>query len=597
MTSKETQHEYFSTLLKEMSKKIESFNPENKSFSILLKDGSKKSLPKFFAEIKEGLLEVDLTDYAALLPRFKSQGVFKDFFEEYCESGGLIEGSDEEKREQVYPHLKLYMDQESKEGDLFTVDKETSKLSPISGKVYVSKNGYPPKFYNQLAVAVSKRYEPRKPLGEYKELINGRDILALNVYNPPEWVDLVPTVKISKEPPELLSKLVNHLFPLKVEREFFYSWLYYSLYKRAYTFLVLCGAPGIGKNILKKIIRALHGFDNSVDGKKSTFSERFNSQVRDCTLLWFDELKYDAEMENAMKEIQNDTMSVEGKSIDATRSTRIHCSMVIVNNKPRDNYIDFEARKFVPLQMNRERLEVSMKPAEISRLVHKVEDHTNDKYDNNFLAEIGEWLKQYGKSDKWPTLEYRGPMFYKLAHTSMTRWQKKTIQLIIEFMDRRPGKVEFDEEKGFRWSTMLKVEEARKAGKGTQFPAHSSVEAFLESFKDGYGRECFETTTHDSKMNIDEDFWVKCIVDEIKIFNKQDLKTRSAEVISGEENNVGRSEEGKRQESPNSSKTKERKNGPLEEKEERRRSLSNRRTGNRRLGQQDVKEESIKDLL
>src|SRR5690606_21243232 len=111
------------------------------------------------------------------------------------------------------------------------------------------------------------------------------------------------------------------------------SWLYHSMFKRSFVYLILCGAPGTGKNRLKLVLRALHGHINTIDGKRSTLIERFNSQLADSTLAWFDELHYNMEMENTMKELQNDSISIERKGIDATRSTSIHASLIISNNK------------------------------------------------------------------------------------------------------------------------------------------------------------------------------------------------------------------------------------------------------------------------
>lgn len=586
----------FDNLLKELKIKIEYYDPEKKRLPLKIKSRNPESIKSFHDRVVPmWVASPNIAEYSKLGPYFKNAEHFVELIEPYCEDTGLTL-TVESHRENSFPDLQLYIDQESKEGDLFTAYKDTKEVAPVSGKVFANSNGLPPKVYYQLAKPVAKRYEPRKPLGEYIELSKGKDINAFNTYIPPEWTEVVSEVVVTKDPPELFKQLVEHLFPLREEQEFFYSWLYYSMYKRAYTFLILCGDPGVGKNVLKKVIRALHGFENVVDGKKSTFSDRFNKQLQNCTMLWFDELRYNEENENAMKEVQNDTMSIEGKGVDATRSTRIHASMVIVNNKPRDNYIDFQARKFVPLQLRKERLEETMKPADISRLVHKVEDPTSKTFDNKFIAEIAQWIKLKGKSPKWPTLEYHGPMFYKLAHTSMTRWQKKTVQLIIEFMDRCPGKVDFDEKKGMRWSTILKVEDSRKAGKGLTFPSHSSVEAFLESFRDGYGRECFETTPHDGKMNIDEDFWVKCVVDEIKIFNKQDLQTRKTgdKDVKKESKDLGRGEKSKR-EVP--AKPKEGKNKPEFKKDQRRKALLNRGSSRGNGRRNPPRKESVEDLL
>lgn len=590
-------HSAFDKLLKELKLEIEFFDPEKKRLPLKLKGRSAESVKALHTNISsKWILSPNIIQYAPLAPYLQEPESLFGLLEDYCDEKGLLYGGAELEQNEVYPDLELYMDQESKDGDLFTAYKDNMRLAPVSGKAFVSQKGWPPKSYNQIAKPVARRYEPRKPLGEYSEVDGGKTIKAFNTYIPPRWKDVIDDVEVSKEPPELFKKLIEHLVPLKEEREFLYSWLHFSLYKRAYTFLVLCGSPGIGKNIFKKIARALHGFENTVDGKKSTFSDRFNKQLQNCTLLWFDELRYNEDNENAMKEVQNDTIAIEGKGVDATRSTRIHASMVIVNNKPRDNYIDFESRKFVPLQLNRDRLEVSMKPAEISKLVNKIEDPASPTFDLEYIAEIAEWIKKYGKSQKWPTLEYHGPMFYKLAHTSMTRWQKKTVQLIIEFMDRCPGKVDLDEEKGMRWSTILKVEDSRKAGKGLTFPSHSSVEAFLESFRDGYGRECFETTPHDGKMNIDEDFWVKCIVDEIKIFNKQDLKTRKTgdSDVKKTPEELGRGKESKREVA---TKQKERKNKPDGKKELRRKALLNGSSSRGNGRRHTPRKESVEDLL
>src|SRR5690606_14664466 len=139
----------------------------------------------------------------------------------------------------------------------------------------------------------------------------------------------------------------------------------------------------------------------------------------ESTLAWVDELRYDDEMENTMKELQNDSISIERKGIDTTRATKIHASIVISNNKPRANYIAFDARKFVALKIAGHRLEESMSLEEIDLLTRKVEDEKSEHFDSKFLAQIAKWIKRRGASKKWRNLEYKGPMFWTLAHTSM----------------------------------------------------------------------------------------------------------------------------------------------------------------------------------
>lgn len=381
-------------------------------------------------------------------------------------------------------------------------------VSIVSGSVYVKTAQIDEPTAHRVARKVFPQYLPRNKAG----IANQKDEQGVeqeffNTYVPPAWTRIDGYEDLPDELPETFSKLVKHLFPIKEEREYFFSWLWHSLFKRSFVYLVLCGAPGTGKNRLKLILRALHGHSNTIDGKRSTLIERFNSQLADSTLAWFDELKYDIEMENMMKELQNDSISIERKGIDATRSTRIYASLIISNNKPRDNYIAFDARKFAPLQVSDSRLETSMTVKEITRMTEKVEDWSNPKYDLEYIAQIGKWIKKHGRSEKWPQLEYKGPMFWMLAHTSMSRWQKKAATLVLEATKSPPGRAARDEEKGFLWSSIYELSQRKHGEKSLQFPDFSSVKHFFDIFRDAEGKTAFKTSiVRNSLMG---DFWVK----------------------------------------------------------------------------------------
>lgn len=361
-------------------------------------------------------------------------------------------------------------------------------------------------------------YVPRGPRGVYEIENEGKVETVFNVYTPPPWTRYEGWDKLPDKLPLEFKKLVEHLFPIEVEREYFFAWFHDSLFKRALTFLILCGAPGTGKNRLKLVMRAVHGHVNTVDGKKSTLTERFNSQLVEATLGWFDELHYDYDMENTMKELQNDSISIERKGVDATRATRVHSSIVISNNKARDNYIAFDARKFAPLIITGKRLEQSMTPEEIDTLTQKVEDQKSETFDIAFVAQIAKWIQKHGRrSRKWPHLEYRGPMFWALAHTSMTRWQKRAAQMILE-PDSKALRAWADPKKGLLWSA-VSAREARKHGERiSQLTDYTTVRAFFEVFRDKHGRKAFETTP---SGNIMGDFHVR------QIFKNTELITEA----------------------------------------------------------------------
>lgn len=450
------------------------------------------------------------------------EGAVEEMLVEHAQSKGVLRGV--KVAIPIPPDMEgvtLNMNLAAKgKDDRFFLTHEDETVARVSGETYLLVHQLGPLEAAAAARKVIPDYMPRGKAGVTEMDNDGKKETIFNVYTPPSWKKYPNPKKLPDVLPPLFSKLVNHLFPLEVEREYFYSWLHDSLFKRSFVFLILCSSPGTGKNRLKLVMRALHGHVNTTDGKKSTLVERFNSQLSESTLAWFDELHYDAEMENTMKELQNDSISIERKGVDATRATRIHSSIVISNNKPRDNYIAFDARKFVPLVMTGRRLEVAMTPDEIDELTKKVEDPKAETFDTEFLAQIARWVRRRGRSKKWPTLEYRGPMYWSLAHTSMTRWQKKAVMMVLGADGNQ--KAGYDPGKGaFLWS-MVQSRTERKNGERTlQFPDFTSIKAFFEVFRDSKGRKAFETEA--VPKNILGDFYVKPLFKQVEIVTEASI--------------------------------------------------------------------------
>ena len=451
-----------------------------------------------------------------------------DMLKEYTEETGTLVSSDTEivipEELQEYT-LNANIIAKKGEDDFFLTTKDEF-MSRITGKYYINRCCIPPPEAYRRARAVIPEYRPRHRAGVFEEENSQtkEKEKIFNSYIPPDWVlwgkeNRMEWSRLPSRPPTLFLKLIQHLIPDPEERKYFYAWLYASLTVRSYVYLVLCGAPGAGKNRLKLVLRALHGRDNTNDGKKSTLDNRFNSQLSTGTLTWFDELHYTLEMENVMKEIQNDYISVERKGVDATRSSTIHSSMVISNNKPRDNYIAFDARKFAPLDLGKKDLRHSMTEKEIDTLSRKVEMGKPD-FDIKFVAQIAKWILSIGQKNlkKYPTLEYRGPMFWTLAHTSMTRWQKKAITTLV---DKKTGnRVGWDiNENAHLWSKVEEKITKRSGENSMMFPDYSSVKAFFDIFRDGSGQKAFDTGLVPGS-NILGDFWIYPLVDHVDIITE-----------------------------------------------------------------------------
>ena len=417
----------------------------------------------------------------------------------------------------------------------FLTDKNEI-VSRTSGSSYIKVLGIKEQQAVDVARKVIPEYRPRGSRGVTKSINTyGQEEDILNTYIPPAWMNYASQVKVKDSLPKSFEKLVNHLFPLEIEREYLFSWIWHSLFRRSFVYLVLCGPPGTGKNRLKLILRALHGHENTIDGKRSTLVERFNSQLSDATLAWFDELSYDMEMENVMKELQNDSISIERKGLDATRSTKIYSSLVVSNNKPRDNFIAFDSRKFAPLLLTGKRLETSMEPSTIAKMSAKVEDPSKQRYDIEYIARIGQWIRNHGRSKKWPSLEYRGPMFYMLAHTSMTRWQKKAVTCVIEAIKNPSSRIIVDKRKGFLWSTVQEVAQIKNGDRSMQFPDYTSIKYFFDIFQDSKGNKAFETEI--VKDNIMGDFWIKSILKNLNIVTEADVM-KERESTNGQEEEI-----------------------------------------------------------
>lgn len=534
MASKISATEQLREALKASRLKIKKVTP-SKTRSITMSNGGSFAVEKFIPKFIEAMGE-NLIEYPDVFRATHDVTKFTNILRDYAEEVGILNEQKEIEIPEHYNSLVLNLDHSHPGRDLrFFMTTPDEYISSISGYAYLRIMGMKDEEALAIARKVTPEYRPRSRPGIVEQrTINKETLQIFNSYVPPEWMTYEG--KTPDKLPPLFEKLVNHLFPSRIEREYFYAWLYASLFERAFVYLILCGPGGTGKNRLKLVMRALHGHQNSVDGKKSTLTDRFNSQFAENTIAWFDELTFGLDEENAMKEVQNDSISIERKGVDATRSTKIFSSIVISNNKPRDNYIAFDARKFVPLQINNRRLETSMTPKEIGELTAKVEDWASESFDLAFIAQIGRWIQKHGKSNKWFHLEYKGPMFYKLAHTSMSRWQKKAASLILSDQLKNSSRIIYDAKKGYLWSSVADQSMKKNGDRSLQFPDFSTVQHFFDIFVDGEGKKAFETML--VKDDIMGDFWVKLINKKAKILTEAEVLSQTGaddEEIENEE--------------------------------------------------------------
>lgn len=511
----------FAASLKTAKMKIEKYDPSMRR--PIFTNGPTMTVDKFWKTLIEKLGK-DAVNFPEVFRASYDLIEAEKMIEQYAAENSLIKQANraeiEVPADMVGLQLNFNMTAQGREPKFFLTD-ENELISRISGEAYLLTYQLSPPEAVPHARSVIPEYMPREAAGISIRIKKSRKETIFNSYMPPPWAGYSGWDKLPAKPPLLVKKLIKHLFPDPVERTYLLDWLYCSMTSRAHVYLILCAPPGTGKNRLKLLFRALHGHDNTTDGKRSTLTERFNSQLSISTLNWFDELRYDPAMENIMKEIQNDSIAIERKGIDATRGTRIHASIVISNNKPKDNYIDFDSRKFAPLVLTDKRLEESMESEEIRNLTDMIENQDSASFNLPFIAQTAKWLLRRGRRGDWPNLEYRGPMFWSLAHTSMTQWQKMAITALIA-PDARDTQCGWDaSKKGFIWSEIQKRILRKGDYRHLKFPDHSTTRSFLDIFRDSEGRKAFSTELFPAP-NILGDFWVR------PLFKKTEIVTESS---------------------------------------------------------------------
>lgn len=518
MTFKPEAHQEIEDLLKEINLEIIGYDG-NKANPIKTRKGRKR--PDMLNAA------IDKIRGAPILKKYPEVGALlsdetEKLIEEYC----LEKFPEEGERDEVIKEKAKFVGHELAQDILHTGEEvefflvnDKGQISSVNPEYYIALNKI--ENPNLVAKPLIRVYEPREPQGVYaNKLVSGEIVDHINSYIPPDWLEFsgASPDKLPDEVEKLFNQITNPM-----DKLYFFHWLYMSLTSRAPTYLILQGDPAVGKNRMKCVIRALHGHHNTVDGKKSTLTGTFNGQLADNTYIHFDELRYTMDEENIMKEIPNGTISIERKHKNATRASKIHCSMVISNNKPKDNYIAFDARKFSPITLSKDRLEKNMTKEEIGAMSSKIEYVDDAAFDIGYIAQIGRWILRHGnRPDLFPQGEYRGPKFWELAHSSMSAWQKASITVLtnLEFYAKRDWeRVKEKLDSGTLLFTDIKkiiIPTKTLEVRDKDFPRdHSSAEYFLSVFRGLNGEKVFDVRPSEDKIT--GDFYIDILKPEAKV--------------------------------------------------------------------------------
>jgi len=253
--------------------------------------------------------------------------------------------------------------------------------------------------------------KPREPVD-----LKGNRIIRVNQYTPPEWRKLG---RDDDECPEVIAKVLEHLFPDEECRKFVLNWLHNMLMNRNETYLILNGAKGCGKGVFTAMAEALVGPEHSAKAPTGLLDSTFNGVLLNKRLIVFDEHIINTEDRIAkLKEYANPNLNVEFKNKNALKSMRTHNSYLITNNSVTDMKVEHDDRRYSVADMTENRLEDAVPSEDIQQLmVDLVEDI-------DLQVNWGNYIINHGKSDKYDQFsDWRGARYHRLVRASLSMWK------------------------------------------------------------------------------------------------------------------------------------------------------------------------------
>jgi len=275
-------------------------------------------------------------------------------------------------------------------------------------------------------------YNPSDPRDNYRDEWDGvPDIFHANSHITPDWrrEKAIEAPKLPKEFVELL----NHLFVKDVESiQYVLFWLYTMLTSRNQTYLHLIGGKGVGKGSFFRIARRLVGVDNYVTIDLSFWSNKFNSELKDRRLCYFDEHDIDESNLSQLKLYANDEIPIQEKHIP-TKGNYTNFASLAISNNPKDavNRIEYQDRRFsIPLCRQEGDIAKELGIEWEEALRHKTEK------DPSFIKSIGDYILYLGDSGKFspefsPGKAFKSDLFYETVEKNLYSWQFIVVDFIV----------------------------------------------------------------------------------------------------------------------------------------------------------------------
>ena len=229
-----------------------------------------------------------------------------------------------------------------------------------------------------------------------------------------DWEPDLDTPRCPAEISEFMSALIDD--PQDIH--YTMAWLRDCVFDKAEPILVLCGVPGVGKNIfVNTIAGALVGQHNRREATRNFKDSAFHSNIANCRLFLLDEAELDPKSRETLKSYHNGTAAIERKGIDVGDPEPIFASFVLANNHWQKIKLEYSDRKFYTPTLSQSELKKSLGQEKIDRLVSCMAD---PDYCKNLASHLHGTYKP-GESKLFP----KNAFFEQVCLNSAPAWFRK----------------------------------------------------------------------------------------------------------------------------------------------------------------------------
>lgn len=204
------------------------------------------------------------------------------------------------------------------------------------------------------------------------------------------------------------------------------SWIHNALTRRCQNYLVLSGAPAVGKTLLlDDILRAIMGRAHSASAPTGFHNDKWNTILENRVYLYYDEGGLDNSTKLARaKEYANLTQTPVTKFVNSVKSIRNHTSQAFSCNKDQRFVFEPDDRKFYCPDLTDSPLGTVLTEEQISGMKDKLEN------DLEYQAQVGFYFRNY-KTDINPfTTAIKTKTFWRLHDEGVTGFRE---WLLAEF--------------------------------------------------------------------------------------------------------------------------------------------------------------------